>query len=86
MTGKRLITNIALLISVLFLPWWISVGMSLIGLFIFNRFYEAIVFMFAIDLLYGAPGNNYWSFQFLLTSIAVLVLTLIGAIKRRFRI
>ena len=40
---KRVIFDIILFISVFIFPWWISALMLLIGIFIFNNFYEFIV-------------------------------------------
>ena len=40
---KRVIFDIILFISVFIFPWWISALMLLVGIFIFNNFYEFIV-------------------------------------------
>ncbi len=86
MTRQRLVANTALLISVLYLPWWITVALAVVGLFSFNRFFELIIFMLVIDLLYGAPGAGFWSYPFLFSSAAVLALPIVESAKKRFRI
>lgn len=40
---KRVIFDIILFISVFIFPWWISALMLLVGIFVFNNFYEFIV-------------------------------------------
>lgn len=86
MQRKRLVVDAALLVSILFLPWWISVAAGAVGLLMISNFFEVIIFMFLIDLLYGASGVNFWSYPFLLTSAAIVALLAVGQAKRWLRI
>lgn len=55
---ERLILDIALICSLIFMPWWFSGALMLLGLFFFQPFYEALGAGFVIDTLYGNPAAS----------------------------
>lgn len=55
---KRVVFDVILFISVFVFPWWISVLLSLIGIFAFNNFYEFIIIGVIIYSLYFIPGRR----------------------------
>jgi len=57
--SKRIILNLILLLSVLFMPWWVSVVLALFLVFYLNNFYEIVIFGFVMDALYGT-GQFYF--------------------------
>lgn len=54
---KRVIFDIILFLSLFVLPWWISLFLVIIGIFIFDNFYEFIVSGIIFFSLYRA-GNE----------------------------
>jgi len=54
---KRLIFDIVLIISVFTLPWWITFILALLGIFVFNNFYEFIISMSIIYALHAVKGS-----------------------------
>lgn len=51
---KRVIFDLILFISIFIFPWWVSVLLSLIGIFIFEKFYEFIIVCTIIYVLYSS--------------------------------
>ena len=72
----RLIANVILFASLLFLPWWITIVIALIAVFVYNVFYELILWGVVGDLLYGAGVASFYALtSFLSTGALVLFLT-----------
>jgi len=55
---KRVIFDTLLFISLFVLPWWINIFFVLIGIFLFNNFYEFIISGVIFFSLYAAPSNR----------------------------
>lgn len=49
---KRAIFDILLLVFIFILPWWVSVILAFIGIFLFKRFYEFIISLIILYSLY----------------------------------
>jgi hypothetical protein len=49
----RIIFNIALILSLLYLPWWIGALILVVACFMVERFYEAFIYGILMDALYG---------------------------------
>jgi hypothetical protein len=54
---KRVIFDIVLFLSIFVLPWWASVFFVIIGIFIFDNFYEFIISGIIFFSLYRAPSD-----------------------------
>lgn len=78
----RIIMNIALALSILFFPWWVTGLLAVLMIFMFQAF-EIILWGFIADTLYGAPVAAYYNTEFLFTLLFVALLILIVPIKRR---
>lgn len=66
-----------LLVSILFLPYWVSLVLVVLGIIIFSIYFEGVTLLFLSDLLFGIPEHklfNLYFFSFFLT-----LLLLIGA-------
>jgi hypothetical protein len=81
LTMKRLIGDVILLISVLVFPWWVSILLLLIGIFIFNNFYEFIVFNVIINSLYVIPSDRLLSNPLFFSLTIVVAYILIQILK-----
>lgn len=53
--GTRILSSGVLLLSILFLPWWVSLFLSTVFLFRFSHYYELFLFAFIADSLFGKP-------------------------------
>jgi hypothetical protein len=55
---KRVIFDIFLFVSIFTFPWWISVFLLVVGIFLFSNFYEFIIASIAIFGLYSTPNGR----------------------------
>lgn len=81
MSAFRIVCSLFLLISVCAFPLFFTIGVGLFSIIWFKNYYEAIPLAFLSDVLYGAPLHHFFSFQYVLTLIAA-VLVLASAIVR----
>lgn len=79
----RLVLNILLFLTILFLPWWFVLLAALALLIVFDA-YEILFWGLFIDALYGNPSTFIlFSFEYVFTIgfLAVLIISFI--IKRK---
>jgi len=82
----RILVDLILLISVFVFPFWVTVILSLIAIFLFKDFFEIMILFFVIDIVYGTKGNMFMNFipmPFFLLSILVYFLSIFGHRKLR---
>ena len=79
---KRVFFDILLFLAVLFLPWWVGVLLAVVGLFVFNNFYEYLIFGVIVFVLYSTPSNRIISSPVYYSLILTLSFVLIETIKR----
>jgi hypothetical protein len=53
---KRVIFDIVLLLCIFTMPWWITIPLSFIGLFVFKQYYEFIITWIIMFSLFSIPG------------------------------
>lgn len=53
---KRVIFDVLFIIFIFILPWWVGVILALVGVFLFNKFYEFIVSLVILYSLYMIEG------------------------------
>lgn len=78
----RIFLNIFILTSILFFPWWITLGIVLILLAIYNA-YEVIVWGVFADALYSIPLVEFFNIQFIFTITFVLLLVISSFLKKK---
>jgi len=81
----RISASIVLLISVLFLPFWVSVILGLVFVGYFKLFIEAVFLFLLSDLLYGAKEAKFFEVTFVSFIIAVICFILIESLKKKLR-
>lgn len=64
MVIKRIIFDILLFLSIFMLPWWVTLILAFVGIFIFNNFYEFIVSFVIMYSIYMIPGVKITPFWF----------------------
>jgi len=82
----RFLASIVLLLSVLFMPIWLSAVLGLGAVIYFHDFYEALVLFLLSDLLYGAKGAGPFGAYFATFIISVILFILIQVLKRKLNI
>ena len=70
---NRIIINILIFLSIAFFPWWISLFLAILGLFLFDSFYEIFLFALIVDSFFYVPRSMFFNFHFV-TFFAVLLL------------
>ncbi|MBI2627629.1 hypothetical protein HYW72_01730 [Candidatus Nomurabacteria bacterium] len=81
----RIISGILLLISVLFMPFWVSVVLALIGMAYFSFFLEAVFLFFLSDLLYGTPEPKFFNVVFVSFIAAFICFIILELLKKQLR-
>lgn len=77
----RIILNISLLISILFLPWWVSILLGILILFLY-KFYEIIIWGIFADSLY-ASIDGFFGIQFIFTLTFTFLFLISILMKKR---
>ena len=81
----RILASFLLLLSILFMPFWVSVILALVGMMYFNIFLEAVVLFFIADLLYGVEKTRFFGVFFLSFILSVILLVLVEILKKKLK-
>ena len=81
----RILASVLLLFSILFMPFWVSVILALVGMFYFVIFGEAIILLLLSDLLYGVKENKFFGAIFVSSVIFGTVLIVIEIVKKKMK-
>lgn len=79
---NRVIFDIFLFLSVFLLPWWVVLILSLVGIFIFDQYYESVVAMILLQVLYSGLGSRVISSTFYYPLIIIIVYYLLTVLKK----
>ena len=85
MVVTRIIISCILLFSVLFLPFWVSVAIAIIGMIAFRYYFEAVVLLLLSDLLFGAPTARFYNFTFVSFTLSLVLLIVIEFVKDKLK-
>ncbi len=69
---KRIFFDIILFLFIFLLPWWLTVFLAILGLFIFKNFYEFIATIIIIYVLSSIPDNSLFSYSTLIYLIIIV--------------
>ena len=81
----RILASFLLLLSILFLPFWISVILALAGMIYFNIFWEAVILFLLADLLIGVQEAKFYNIIFVSFIISNIILVIIEIAKRKLK-
>ncbi len=81
----RVVVDVLLFGSVLFLPWWIGTSLALIFFFFFPYFVEMLFVSLLTDLLYATPTERFAGFRFVLSLSSVSIFVFCTILKRHLR-
>lgn len=68
-TSLRICADLALFGFMFVLPWWATIVLFAIGMFVFDYFLEVLVMAFILDGYTGVPGETFYGLNSLLVSI-----------------
>lgn len=79
----RIIANIAIILSLFFLPFWVSLVLSFAALIYFKKYFEIMPFFLITDMLYGLPEERYLGFTIISISIGIVLYVTVSLIKKK---
>ena len=81
----RILASIILLLSVLFMPLWLSIILAFAGMLYFSFFIESVILLFLSDLLYGATEARLFGVVYISLIISVVLLTCVELFKKKLK-
>ena len=81
----RILASLILLLSILFLPFYISVILALGGIIYFAFFWEAFVLFLISDLLYGANEARFFHIKFVSALIVIFLIILAEFLRKKLK-
>lgn len=78
----RVAFNIALIVSVLYLPWWAGAIILISACLMVPNFYEAVLYGILSDALYGSRFGVY-GFTHIATIYSAIVLAVCATVRTR---
>jgi len=82
----RILAFLVILFSILFMPFWVSIILALIGMIYFSFFWESIILFLLSDLLYGVREVRFFNEFFISLIFSFLVLLVIEVLKKKIRV
>lgn len=83
--SQRILLDIVIVLSVFYLPWWISAILVAIGAFFFDKFYEIFFIGLLLDILYGVKTEKFYGVWFIFTVVFTLIYIIIKYFKKNIR-
>jgi hypothetical protein len=80
---KRAIFDLILFVSVFITPWWVVLIMALVGMFVFENFYEFVLASVMIYALYTVPRSGFITSPLWFPFVVSIVYIFIQFLKRR---
>lgn len=81
----RILASVLLLLSILFMPFWLSTLLALLGMIYFNIFWEAVVLFLLSDLLYGVKETKFFGAVFVSFIVFGTILIVIEIVKKKMK-
>ncbi|MEK7113498.1 MAG: hypothetical protein AAB873_01585 [Patescibacteria group bacterium] len=82
----RILSSVAILLSLLFMPFWVSILLALAGMVYFAFYWEAVALFFISDLLYGVREERFFNFLIISTIVSFFTLLIIEYLKKKLHI
>ncbi len=82
----RVLAFIILLISILFMPFWLSVILALAAMAYFSFFWESVLLFFLSDLLYGVKEIKFFNIYFVSFIVSFIILVVLELLKKKIRV
>ena len=78
--GLRIFLNVCVFLSILWFPWWVTIGFLLLLLGV-SRAYEVLLWGVLLDVLYGAPLPDFFGVPLFFTLLCTLIVVVVEFIK-----
>ena len=78
----RISFNVALIISILYLPWWIGAVLAIAACLLVDHFYEIVIYGVLADAFYGSRFGLY-GFKYIATLYSVIVFSAVSVVRKR---
>ena len=78
---KRILFDLLLFVLLLISPWWISLSLLLVGIFVFKNYYEFIIGFFIVYSVYAVSREGIIYSPVFFTSIIILSYIMIQYLK-----
>lgn len=78
----RIIFNLLIFTSILFLPWWFTVIIAISFLFMFTS-YEVILLGLFADILYSSSVPSFFNIEFLFTIVFIILFIIVYFVKNK---
>lgn len=82
-TKQRLVADLIVFFSLLYMPWWATLILAILCLFMFEHYFEILIVGVALDSLYNTAWHGYTNVQFILSAICLIVYVISFPLKRR---
>ena len=69
----RIIFSIALFSMMFFLPFYFLIIFAIIGLFLFKRYYEALIILLFADLLFGTKQSYFLDVVYMYSILGIVL-------------
>lgn len=79
----RIFASIILFISVLFMPFWLTVFLVTLGIIYFNYFWEGVAWLLLSNLLYGVSKVGLFDKTLIALFGSVIILMAVEVIKKK---
>lgn len=83
---KRIIADTILFLSIFFAPWWVTVGLGVLFVFLFPRFWETVLAGLFLDALYYTETSGIYGRFGVFTISALILIVVAEKIKKQIRI
>jgi hypothetical protein len=78
----RIAFHIALIVSLLYLPWWAGAIILICACFLLEKFYEAVIYGILADAIYGTRFGFY-GFEYMATAFSVALILFASFTRNR---
>lgn len=81
----RITSSFILLLSVLFMPIWVSMLLALAGMVYFPMFLEGVFLLLLSDLLFGTRADRFYHITYLTFLMGSVVLIIVESLKKKLK-
>jgi hypothetical protein len=80
--NMRIAFNIGLVVSLLYLPWWVGALLAIYACFKVDKFYEVVIYGIFADALYG-NRFGFYGIPYAATLYTVILLSISVTVRKR---
>ena len=81
----RIILDILIFGAALIGQWWIIFPIGIVCVWYYKRFFEFPLAAFAFDVIYAAPRDKFYGFEYIYSSIALILFFIVIFLRSKIR-